>query len=77
MVKTIIDVVSNGSKGILVDKKLIEGPNPNARFKMWLPLIMLAQVSFLTYKISLSCIDRLYTFKLFANRILRVSLNEQ
>ncbi|XP_057518341.1 translocase of chloroplast 34 [Amaranthus tricolor] len=43
LVKTIIDVVSNGSKGILVDKKLIEGPNPNERFKMWIPLIVLAQ----------------------------------
>ena len=61
MVKTIIDVVSNGSKGILVDKKLIEGPNPNERFKMWIPLIVLAQVSVLIYKISFSCIDRLYT----------------
>ncbi|KAL2937258.1 Translocase of chloroplast 34 [Bienertia sinuspersici] len=43
MVKTIIDVISNGSKGILVDKKLIEGPNPNARHKMWIPVILAFQ----------------------------------
>lgn len=50
LVKTIVDVVSNGSKGILVDKKLIEGPNPNARHKMWIPLILAAQF-FLVQKI--------------------------
>ncbi|KAA8533943.1 hypothetical protein F0562_031460 [Nyssa sinensis] len=40
VVKTITDVVSNGSKGILVDKKLIEGPNPNERGKLWIPIIL-------------------------------------
>lgn len=43
LVKTIIDVVSNGSNGILVDKKLIEGPNPNEQHKWWIPLIAAAQ----------------------------------
>lgn len=40
LVKTITDVVSNGSKGILVDQKLIEGPNPNAQNKIWIPLFL-------------------------------------
>lgn len=43
LVKTIIDINLNGSKSILVDKKLIEGPNPNNRGKMWVPLILAAQ----------------------------------
>lgn len=47
IVKTIIDVVSSGSKGILVDKKLIEGPNPNQRGKLFIPLILALEVSLL------------------------------
>lgn len=43
LVKTIIDVVSNGSRGIVVDKKLIEGPNPNDRWKIWIPAILAFQ----------------------------------
>ncbi|KNA14966.1 hypothetical protein SOVF_102530 [Spinacia oleracea] len=43
LVKTIIDIVSNGSKGILVDRRLIEGPNPNAQHKWWIPLIAAGQ----------------------------------
>lgn len=35
----------NGSKGILVDKKLIEGPNPNERGKILIPVILAFQVS--------------------------------
>ncbi|KAJ4974875.1 hypothetical protein NE237_008049 [Protea cynaroides] len=46
LVKTITDVVSNGSKAILVDKKLIEGPNPNDRGKLWIPLILAFQYLF-------------------------------
>ena len=46
LVKMIIDLVSNGSKAILVDKKLIEGPNPNKRGKFLIPLIVAFQVSF-------------------------------
>lgn len=44
LVKTITDVALNGSKGILVDKKLIEGPNPNRRWKEFIPLILAFQV---------------------------------
>jgi len=40
LVGTIIDIVSNGSKAVLVDQKLIDGPNANARFKKWIPLIL-------------------------------------
>lgn len=46
LVKTITDVVSSGGKGILVDKKLIEGLNPNERGKLFIPLILAFQVSF-------------------------------
>ena len=46
LVKTITDAVSNGSKGILVDKKLVEGPNPNERGKLLIPFILAFQVSF-------------------------------
>ncbi|KAL9231819.1 hypothetical protein vseg_006989 [Gypsophila vaccaria] len=48
LVKVIIDVVSNGSTGILIDERLIEGPNPNERGKYWMPLIWAAQ--FLLWK---------------------------
>lgn len=37
----------NGSQSIVVDKKLIEGPNPNERGKFLIPLIFALQVSFL------------------------------
>ncbi|KAG5558201.1 hypothetical protein RHGRI_008206 [Rhododendron griersonianum] len=43
LVKTVADVVGNGSKGILVDKKLIEGPNPNQRGKLLIPIILAIQ----------------------------------
>ncbi|KAF7147833.1 hypothetical protein RHSIM_Rhsim03G0155200 [Rhododendron simsii] len=43
LVKTVADVVANGSKGILVDKKLIEGPNPNQRGKLLIPIILAIQ----------------------------------
>jgi hypothetical protein len=36
----------NGCKSISVDKKLIEGPNPNERGKRYIPLILAFQVSF-------------------------------
>ncbi|KAI6696127.1 hypothetical protein NL676_016246 [Syzygium grande] len=47
LVKTITDVALNGSKGILVDKKLIEGPNPNRRWKEFIPLILAFQYFFI------------------------------
>lgn len=47
LVKTIIDVISNGSKPIVVDQKLIDGPNPNQRGKILIPLILAIQYFFL------------------------------
>lgn len=44
LMKTITEVVSNGSKGIKVDKKLIDGPNPDQRGKWLIPLIAAFQV---------------------------------
>ncbi|CAI9091935.1 OLC1v1027056C1 [Oldenlandia corymbosa var. corymbosa] len=44
LVKKITDVVLSGGKGILVDKALIEGPNPNAKGKIFIPLIVAAQL---------------------------------
>lgn len=46
LMKTITEVVSNGSKGIKVDKKLIDGPNPNERGKWLIPFIAAFQVRF-------------------------------
>ncbi|XP_042482735.1 translocase of chloroplast 34-like [Macadamia integrifolia] len=46
LVKTITVVISNGSKAILVDRKLIEGPNPNDKGKLWIPLILALQYFF-------------------------------
>ncbi|XP_041028691.1 translocase of chloroplast 34-like [Juglans microcarpa x Juglans regia] len=46
LVKTITDVVLNRSKSILVDKKLVEGSNPNERRKLLIPLIFAFQYFF-------------------------------
>ncbi|CAN6480593.1 unnamed protein product [Victoria cruziana] len=46
LVEKVTDVISNGSKPILVDKKLIEGPNPNERGKIWIPIILALQYFF-------------------------------
>ncbi|KAM7499480.1 hypothetical protein LguiA_023894 [Lonicera macranthoides] len=51
LVQMITDVVSNGSKAILVDKKLIEGPNPNARGKLFIPFILAFQYFFVVKRI--------------------------
>ncbi|XP_058078696.1 translocase of chloroplast 34, chloroplastic-like [Magnolia sinica] len=51
LVKTITDVVSNGSKAIVVDKKLIEGPNPNDKGKFLIPLILAFQYFFVVKRI--------------------------
>ena len=45
LMKEITIVVSNGSKSIHVDQKLIDGPNPNNRWKKYIPLILAVQVS--------------------------------
>ncbi|KAF6163710.1 hypothetical protein GIB67_036170 [Kingdonia uniflora] len=46
LVETITNVASNGSKSILVDKKLIDGPNPNERHKLLIPVILALQYLF-------------------------------
>ncbi|KAL5719287.1 Translocase of chloroplast [Ranunculus cassubicifolius] len=39
LVETITKVVLNGSKAILVDKKLIEGPYPNDMHRLLIPFM--------------------------------------
>ncbi|OIT29351.1 translocase of chloroplast 34, partial [Nicotiana attenuata] len=51
LVQTITDVVLSGSKGILVDQKLIEGPNPNNRGKVLIPFILAFQYFFVVKRI--------------------------
>lgn len=53
LVKTITEVVSNGSKSILVDKKLIDGPNPNEKGKWLIPLIAAFQVRLRNFSVVL------------------------
>ncbi|KAJ7954543.1 Translocase of chloroplast [Quillaja saponaria] len=43
LVQTVTEVVLNGCKSIYVDKKLIEGPDPNQRGKLLIPLIFALQ----------------------------------
>lgn len=43
LVQTITDTVLGGSQGIFVDKELIEGPNPNDRGKLFIPLLLAFQ----------------------------------
>ncbi|KAF5177487.1 Translocase of chloroplast [Thalictrum thalictroides] len=47
LVEIITKVVSNGSKAIVVDKKLIEGPNPNEKHKFLIPLLLAFQYFFI------------------------------
>lgn len=47
LVKTITEVVLNGSKALVVDKKLVEGPNPNEKGKILIPLIFAFQYFFI------------------------------
>lgn len=44
LVKTITDVVLGGGKSILVDKKIVAGPNPNNQGKLFIPFILAFQV---------------------------------
>ncbi|KAI4993590.1 hypothetical protein ZWY2020_007903 [Hordeum vulgare] len=46
LMKEITIVVSNGSRSIHVDQKLIDGPNPNNRWKKYIPLILAVQYFF-------------------------------
>jgi len=43
LMKEITAVISNGSLPIHVDQKLIDGPNPNNRWKMFIPLILVVE----------------------------------
>ncbi|GLT95675.1 hypothetical protein SLE2022_133430 [Rubroshorea leprosula] len=47
LVSTVTEVLLNGSKSIHVDKKMIEGPNPNNKGKILIPLIALLQYLFI------------------------------
>ncbi|KAL3507072.1 hypothetical protein ACH5RR_032454 [Cinchona calisaya] len=51
LIKAITDVVSSGGKGILDDKKLIEGSNPNYKGKLLIPLIAAFQYFFVIKRI--------------------------
>lgn len=51
IVKTIAEVATNESKSILVDQKLIDGPNANERGKMWIPLIAAFQYFFVVKRV--------------------------
>lgn len=46
LVQTITNVTLNGKGGILIDQKLIEGPNANDRGKLFIPLILAFQYLF-------------------------------
>ncbi|KAM3281933.1 translocase of chloroplast 34, chloroplastic [Capsicum chacoense] len=51
LLQTITDVVLSESNGILVDQKLIEGPNPNNKGKLLIPLIAAFQYLFVVKRI--------------------------
>ncbi|EPS70006.1 hypothetical protein M569_04753, partial [Genlisea aurea] len=46
LVGTVTDIALNGKPGLLVDKKLIEGPNADERGKIFIPLILAFQYFF-------------------------------
>ncbi|XP_073297692.1 translocase of chloroplast 34-like isoform X1 [Primulina huaijiensis] len=46
LVHTITEITLNGKKSILVDQKLIEGPNANDRGKLFIPVIVAFQYFF-------------------------------
>lgn len=46
LVQTITEVAINGKRSILIDQKLIEGPNANDRGKLYIPLILAIQYFF-------------------------------
>ncbi|XP_020105009.1 translocase of chloroplast 34, chloroplastic-like isoform X1 [Ananas comosus] len=51
LVREITLIISNGSMPIVVDQKLIEGPNPNNRGKLFIPLILAFQYFFVIRRI--------------------------
>lgn len=44
LVERIVEVAISDTASIVVDKKLIDGPNANERVKWWIPLLVVAQV---------------------------------
>lgn len=54
LVETIINVTTGGGQSISVDQKLIEGPNPNDRGKLFIPLILAFQYLFVVKNIQRS-----------------------
>ncbi|CAM6103014.1 unnamed protein product [Calypogeia fissa] len=44
LVEKIVEVATGPTESLLVDKKLIEGPNANQRGNIWIPLLILFQV---------------------------------
>lgn len=46
IVETITKVALTETKGIVVDQKLIDGPDPNDKWKLFIPLILAFQVCF-------------------------------
>ncbi|RDX72813.1 Translocase of chloroplast 34, partial [Mucuna pruriens] len=57
LVQTITEIALNKSVSIHVDKNLIEGPNPNQRGKLWIPVLFALQY-FLLIKPIKGLIDR-------------------
>lgn len=51
LMERITDVVTKGGKSITVDQKLIDGPDPNNRGKLFIPLILAFQYFFVVKKI--------------------------
>ncbi|CAM6096423.1 unnamed protein product [Calypogeia fissa] len=47
LVEKIVEVATGPTESLLVDKKLIEGPNANQRGKIWIPLLILFQYFFI------------------------------
>ncbi|XP_057841157.2 translocase of chloroplast 34, chloroplastic [Cryptomeria japonica] len=46
LVKNIVEVATNDGKSIVIDKKLIDGPDANQRGKRWIPAVLLFQYFF-------------------------------
>jgi len=46
LVRTITDAITKGGQSVTIDQKLIDGPNPDNRGKIFIPLILAFQVSF-------------------------------
>ncbi|CAM6002131.1 unnamed protein product [Sphagnum balticum] len=51
LVERIVEVATGESKSILVDSKLINGPNANQTGKLWIPLALLAQFFLIVWPI--------------------------